>query len=233
MVRASRSCHPPPSLEPFTNASLSRCTTARCQTLMQWMNLTTTTTITEVNDDASSLALCSNHSSPATKFRSPATKSRAAIILRGMLPPSAFHASTIRGYLETIICPLRGRGLAVDTFLTIYQQPPPSLQSLLMPTLRLVTVVPLRNSSHLRTTIASLLGFDRYVRQAYSRSSSPYELIVLTRLDLRFKQPLTTLPGLLPWRYGRDATYRGRFFFVFREGSAGWRQGRSRGGASP
>ena len=198
----------PPLREFFSAELFAQCRTPHCRDLHFWLaseNLTTTT----VQDDDAKWAACGASPSMARTTKS------AALLLRGRLPGTAYAHGVMRGYTNSIVCPLRNVGFLVDVFVTTYEPLSDALRDVLQPTV--VSILPYRNSSNLLSTLASLYALLRFVRE--ERQGRSYTFVVLTRMDLRLKQPINELPGLSSPSSGG---FRG-FKFIFKEGEANWR----------
>ena len=195
----------PPMRELFSAELISRCVTPRCRSLHHWLAASTTASSREhdARDEAARQAAC---------YVKGAAPRRAALLLRGRAADGATVADVFRGYATTIVCPLRRAGFRVDTFVAAYARLRSEATDVLHPTR--VALLPTRNSSNLLSTLASVVALAQY---CVSQNVS-YDFVVLTRMDLRLKQPLTRLPGMLD-----DGAHR-RFQFVFRGARSNWRE---------
>lgn len=131
---------------------------------------------------------------------------KAALVLRGRAPPLSDQQEVALYYKHMVLRPLHLAGFAVDTFVTSYELVD-GFASLSPITLNIMHE---DGSSNLAMTVASMVAFYDYCA---SRRVS-HDFIVLTRMDLRFKQPLVELPGLR-WN---------GINFAFRESSGEWRK---------
>ena len=105
-----------------------------------------------------------------------------------------------------IVRPLTSAGYDVDAFIHSYSR----VDGLAALAPVVLTVMPAQNSSNLQMSVASMLAFVDFCRSQRVQ----YDVVVLTRLDLRLKQPLLELPG-----YRADAIN-----FVFHESWGMWRK---------
>ena len=120
--------------------------------------------------------------------------------------------TVLRGYMNTIVCPLRREGYRVDSFVTTYSPISNASLRMLQPTQ--VTIVPRSNSSNLMSTLASIIGLTWFC----TGGNMSYDLVVLTRMDLQLKQPLVQLSA---WSTNQGTQ---KLTFVFKEGRSNWRE---------
>lgn len=207
----ARNLHLIPPIHDFLSAELlSLCRSARCRNIHHWLASENTTVLEQQDVHAGA-----RRQTASCGLRSWAAESHqhAALLLRGRALDATKSLEIVRGYVDTIICPLRKSGFGVDVFVTTYAALPVAVRSVLQPTA--ISLLPYRNSTNLLSTVASLYGLHRHVWQR--REGRHYDFVVLTRLDLRLKQPINQLP-----LFAAPHGYTG-FHFVFKEGESGWR----------
>ena len=131
----------------------------------------------------------------------------AALVLRGRAPTGTSDQEEVAHYYrKMIVRPLTSAGYAVDAFIHTYLRVDGF--AALAPVV--LTTMPEEGSSNLQMSVASMLAFVDFCRSHRVK----YDVVVLTRLDLRLKLPLLELPG-----YQADAIN-----FVFRESWGVWRK---------
>ena len=205
-----------------------RCNASLCARLHDWLGRGTRSWS---DDHFSTSRRCNGAARPPVGINA-----SAALLLRGRWSGSWLD-SVLDNYIAQVVCPLRKQGYHTESFVTAYSTLPPSAVRLLRP--RLVHVLPAQNSSQLLSIMASVVEFDAF-RQRWQ--GPPFQFVLLSRLDLHLKQPISTyLPSLAAGSAAGSNGFsgasgesgasgasgasgvNGRFLFAFRESWSVWR----------
>lgn len=186
----------------FTPEIVSKCTTTCCRGFHH--ALAASTVATYEREESQRQARCGLTAT---------TTKHAALLLRGRIPSNRTLREVFLGYMQTIVCPLRRLSFRVDSFVATYAPLTADAAEILQPSL--MAVLSTRNSSNLMSTLACIVHF---VRHSW-KTNVVYDFVVLTRMDITLKQPLTQLESLSVARGGFQ-----RFHYPFKSARSNWRE---------